>query len=100
MNTDKAEPRLYVRVAESTRPLQAGEALALKEAVQFVESLLHSPLEPIQGSGSMHVLRNVYDPETDITRNVVIREMSERFWKSCLKVVDTPNDRYRVCAVA
>lgn len=94
-----AEPRLEVRHAEWTLPRPASEALALKAAVEFVDSLLHSPLEPIPGSNGMSVMTNVYDPETKSNRTIVIREMSEQFWDSCLEVVNTPNYRYRVCVV-
>lgn len=37
--------------------------------------------------------------ETKATRDVVIRSLAVSFWEECLKVVDTPNLRYRVCVV-
>ena len=50
-------------------------------------------------SKGMSVLRNVVDLESAELRDVVIRNITEDFWQACIKTVDIPNMRYRVCAI-
>ena len=51
--------------------------------------------EDIPGSDGMKVLRNAMNSETGKNSNVVIRNITENFWK---KVIDATK-RSRVCAV-
>jgi hypothetical protein len=95
-----AEPqRLEIQVANESTSRDGAEELALENARRFVDSLLRSPLEPIQGSNGMHVMRDVFNLETSCTINIILRTISKRFWQSCLEEVDAPNRRCRVCAV-
>jgi hypothetical protein len=87
-----------VQIADALTTRRPGEQQALARAKQFAESLLHAPLEAIAQSSGMRVMRNIYDPETDSSRDVVIRSINQLFWDSCLNFVDTPHHRVRVCA--
>ena len=47
----------------------------------------------------MQVLRDVPMLETGARCDVVVRPITEPFWKACIEWVDTPNRKYRVCAI-
>jgi superfamily II DNA or RNA helicase len=77
----------------------SGKRKAVAKAEAFVEAI-KKKLVPIKDTG-MTVLYNVpmlEGPATAVS-HVVIRGITEPFWKACLKVVNADGNHYRVCAV-
>jgi hypothetical protein len=70
----------------------------LERAKDFVSSVMKDPV-PIEGSEGMSVLHNVMSLQYGETSDLVIRSCDESFWKACIKTAETPNRRYRVCAI-
>ena len=66
----------------------------IKRGQDFVESIMKD-YEDIPSSNGMKVLRNAMNLETGKSSNVVIRNITEDFWKT---VIDTTS-RSRVCTV-
>jgi GTPase SAR1 family protein len=60
----------------------------------FIESIMKD-YEPIADSDGMKVLRNVVTLETGKTRDVVLRKITEPFWKSVIEGTETS----RICAM-
>jgi hypothetical protein len=69
-----------------------------QNAVEFWKSIMVD-YEEIPNSNGMSVLRNVVELETGMRGNIVIRNSEESFWQACIKTLNTPSKRYRVCAV-
>jgi Retrotransposon hot spot protein len=65
---------------------------------EFVSSIMND-LEEIPGSNGMRVMRGVIKLESDRKRDIVIRNITQPFWEECIRVVNIPNMRVRVCAV-
>lgn len=94
------------RVAGRAAAPAAGDAEAEQGqemlAEEFVSSITEEEYEDIPDSdpaASMKVLRNVVDLETGKRLNIVIRKITEPFWRACLAMVDKPGKCNRVCAV-
>ena len=63
----------------------------------FVDSIMSNTINPTPKSNGMRVLEGVVNLETEVsTSNCYI---TVRFWQACLDMVNTPNERNRVCAV-
>jgi hypothetical protein len=90
--------RIIQEQADAAAAADPDASLAKRRGQRFVESIMVD-YESIPNSTDMFVLRNVVDLETEERRDFVIRNITELFWKACIDVVDTPNERYRVCAV-
>ena len=69
---------------------------ASRIAQDFVASIL-KPLEEI-GNG-MTLMRNVPQLETNTSQNIIIRSITERFWQSCIELLNDASRHNRVCAV-
>jgi hypothetical protein len=70
------------------------------KADRFITSLMEAEYDDVEGTSGMKVMRGLYDLETgqpDV--NVIVRNITVKFWKSCIEKVDTPGQRYRVAAV-
>jgi hypothetical protein len=91
---------LFHRASES---LLAYFFVAAKtRADAFAKSIMCETV-PIAGSDDnsvgMSVLENIVDLETGRLGNVVLRNITVPFWQACIDKVNTPQMRYRVCAV-
>ena len=84
---------LYARIR---KPIHIRKAEG--RAAQFVASIM-ADYETIPGSDGMSVLRSVVNLETAEWGDIVVRNITESFWRACIDKVNTPDMRYRVCAV-
>ena len=65
----------------------------------FAQSIMQD-YETIPGNQGMKILRDVTNIETrNEPRDIVIRNITEPFWQSCINVVDKEGVRDRVAAV-
>ena len=71
---------------------------ALNLGSKFVASIL-TEIQEIPGSDGMRVLPQVVQLETGDRYDLVIRRVTEPFWKECIEEARTPDMRIRVCAV-
>jgi hypothetical protein len=92
----KARGLALTVTAETSKQTGFEEYKARGEA--FVQSI-NSDYETIPNSKGMYVLRNVVKLETAENYDVLIRSITEKFWRACIDTVDTKNMRLRVCAV-
>jgi hypothetical protein len=68
-------------------------------AQQFVISLMKAVFEDIKDSPNMRVLRKIHTLERDAeTVDVIARDITEKFWQSCIDKVSTPGISCRVTA--
>ena len=75
------------------------EKRALERGKEFVKSILKD-YETIPGEQGMKVLKGVIDIETGgEKRDIIIRKITEPFWKSCRQIVDEDDSRNRVAAI-
>jgi hypothetical protein len=74
------------------------EEMAIQLGIAFISAIMKS-YEDIPNSFGMKVLRGVPGLESDATIDLVIRNITEDFWKETIRTAETPNKRYRVCAV-
>jgi hypothetical protein len=67
-------------------------------ARRFIDSLMQASFEHVPGG--LRVLRGIYDIETR-SENITIAVTNAviDFWDSCIAIVETPNQRYRVAAI-
>ena len=98
-------PAMTAITSTSTAAVQATEkenALAMEGALdrarKFVTSIM-SDMEEIPWSNGMQVMRGVTRLEAGTEGDIVIRRITEPFWKECLRVVNEKGMRRRVCAV-
>jgi hypothetical protein len=70
-----------------------------KSAQAFIKSLMQAEYQDIPNSGGMRVLKNISDLESGESGDIVVRQCTIPFWEECIKVVNTPNMRYRVAAI-
>ena len=77
--------------------IPTSKKIAMNKRVQNGEQFPKS--NKIPESSGMFVLRNVVQLEDAMTSNIVIRDITEPFWQACIDTINTPNVRYRVCAV-
>jgi hypothetical protein len=69
-------------------------------ADNFVKSLMAAKFEKVPGACEMEVVRGVCDLETgEPNVDVIVRNITLKFWKSCIETVDAPGQRYRVAAI-
>ena len=95
------EKKMAFCTAEQDKPqsmtkdgqVTAKKVLAGKAATQTTED---AESYEIQG---MRVLRDVPMLETGARLDVVVRTITEPFWKACINCVDTPDRKFRVCAI-
>lgn len=108
LRKEKALMEDYLRKADLTKFLaRPPEASVLADRADharacgrwLVESIKMKEVEVIDGSDGMQVLKNVFDLETETTFNLVIRSFTMEFWRSCISIVDTPEESIRVCVV-
>jgi hypothetical protein len=73
---------------------------AEKRANTFVQSLMKAKFDDVDGTSQMKVLRGIYDIETENPNvNVIARNVTVKFWESCIEKVNTPGVQYRVAAI-
>jgi hypothetical protein len=90
---------LCARRSLSKISMRKADTAAQRKAEAFVQSIMREP-EPIDGSDRMSVLKDIVDLETGTMGvDVVVRNITVPFWQACIDLVDTPQMRYRVCAV-
>jgi len=65
---------------------------------RFLDSI-KNPIEEIDGRLGMRVIQNVTSLESGVESNVIIRNVTEPFWRECIDVVTKPSVKYRVCAL-
>jgi len=65
---------------------------------EFLDSI-KNPIKEIDGSLGMRVIQNVTSLESGVESNVIIRNVTEPFWRECIDVVTKPSVKYRVCAL-
>lgn len=75
-----------------------GQQAKIQIAEAFIKSIMVK-YKSIPKSQGMFVLRDVVDLESGELQDIVIRNITELFWQACINTVNTPNKRYRVCAV-
>jgi hypothetical protein len=79
--------------------MMKADTAAQSKAEAFAQSIMREP-EPIDGSDGMSVFKDIVNLETGrMGPNVVVRNITVPFWQACIDLVDTPQLRYRVCAV-
>jgi hypothetical protein len=67
---------------------------------QYVDTLMsEDAIQRIPGEGQMSVIKNLIWLETGKYLSLVIRDITEPFWQSCINIIETPGNQYRVCAV-
>ena len=64
-------------------------------AKRFVDSIFGT-IENVKNGDGMRCLRNVNDIKNNILSTIVLRSITEPFWKSCIEVTERGQ---RVCAV-
>jgi hypothetical protein len=77
---------------------RTGKEKAIQIGNTFIAAIMKS-YEDIPNSFGMKVLRDVPKLESGATRDLVIRNFTEDFWKETICTAETPNKRYHVCAV-
>ena len=96
------EPGKKRKSGLSDRNVEEQKTIARGQA--FVDAILSNmedivpDVEDLKAEG-MRVLKNVPMLEVNATLDVVVRSITEPFWMACLDLVNTPEMRYRVCAV-
>jgi hypothetical protein len=72
----------------------------LQMGQQYIDTLMsEDAIQRIPGEGQMRVIKNLRRLETGKYLSLVIRQITEPFWQSCINIVDRPGKQYRVCAV-
>ena len=94
----------FIDQEQKQKAIARGEAfvkaiLADMEEIEVTQTNQTTENEKSYEVSRMQVLRDVPMLETGAHLDIVVRTIIEPFWKACIEWVDTPNRKYRVCAI-